>query len=247
MAVADLIRMAYVVNAADTLLNISRIEALQKVVRGGPSWMYSDWYTIEAKAPDGEVNGEARTLSDPASKKMMGPMLRRLLEDRFQLKIHTATEETPVYALTVSKGGLKIHSLDAGACIPLDRTKPISRPGPGEKPICGASEGGVNGTDKTWAETGVTFDLFARVVLTRALGRLVIDKTGMSGLYSFRLEYAPDDMTSTAPADTPTEVSAVSPGPSLFTALQQLGLKLELTKATHSYIVIDHVERPSEN
>jgi uncharacterized protein (TIGR03435 family) len=89
--------------------------------------------------------------------------------------------------------------------------------------------------------------------LSRQLGRKVIDKTGLTGIYDFTLKWAPDQSTplfngpggGPSPADS---APADSSGPSLFTAVQeQLGLKLESQKGSVEVIVIDHVEKPSEN
>src|SRR5271170_7818372 len=78
-------------------------------LEGGPSWIDSERYQIQAKA-DG-----------PAGKDVMtGPMLQALLEDRFQLKVHRETREVPLYALTVAKSGLKLQPADGGSCTPRD-------------------------------------------------------------------------------------------------------------------------------
>jgi uncharacterized protein (TIGR03435 family) len=75
-------------------------------VEGGPSWIDSIAYNIEAKAQ----NGASRAL-------MSGPMLQALLEERFKLKLHRETREVPVYALTVAKGGSKLKPFEEGNCI----------------------------------------------------------------------------------------------------------------------------------
>src|SRR5436309_3183769 len=74
-------------------------------VRGGPGWIHTEKFTIEAKAP-----------GTPDRTVMMGPMLRALLEERFQLKTHRETEEAPMYALTVAKGGMKIKPIGPNGC-----------------------------------------------------------------------------------------------------------------------------------
>ena len=82
--------------------------------------------------------------------------------------------------------------------------------------------------------------------LARELGRIVIDKTGLEGNYDVKLTWSPDDSSATT-----TDISngnATPAGPSIFTAIQeQLGLKLESTKASVKTLVIDHIEQPSEN
>ena len=83
-------------------------------VVGGPAWITSDFYEIDAKAegPQGHAM-------------MNGPMLQALLEDRFKLKIHRETRDVPVYALTVAAGGLKLEPFQ-GSCTPRDFDKPPS-------------------------------------------------------------------------------------------------------------------------
>jgi uncharacterized protein (TIGR03435 family) len=97
--------------------------------------------------------------------------------------------------------------------------------------------------------TGATLERFADI-LSRQVGRLIVDKTGLKGEYDFTLKWTPDEgqgaMRGGPPGDAapPPEAS----GPTIFTALQeQLGLKLETQKGPVDTIVIDHVERPSEN
>jgi uncharacterized protein (TIGR03435 family) len=81
-------------------------------LEGGPAWIGSDRYQINAKS------------ETPAGKDLMnGPMLQALLEDRFQLRIHRETSEVPIYALTVAKGGLKLQPMDGGSCTPVDLTQ----------------------------------------------------------------------------------------------------------------------------
>ena len=84
--------------------------------------------------------------------------------------------------------------------------------------------------------------------LARALGRIVLDQTGLTGEYDFKLQWTPDENPQPS-SDSPEQRSVRDPqGPSLFTAVQQqLGLRLEATKGPVEVVVIDHIERPSEN
>jgi uncharacterized protein (TIGR03435 family) len=249
MDVASIISMAYVESADEKPANNSRLDPLEERTRGGPAWMYSDWYTIEAETGNPEANGSTeRGFSSPAVKVLIGPMLRAVLAERFHLAIHSEVEQVPMYALTVAKGGLKIQPLQEGDCRPLEPGKGLTLLKPGEKPICGANISAVNGPNRMWKEIGVSMKTFAGFALSNTLDRHVIDKTGVAGLFSFNLEYRPDETTPDRFRQAVDDTSAIPPGPSIFTALeQQLGLKLVPDKGPRGYFVIDHVERPSEN
>jgi bla regulator protein BlaR1 len=197
---------------------------------GGPKWIYSDFYVINAKAPD-------RT----SEKTMEGPMLQALLEDRFKLKVHRETRQVPVYALTVAKGGPKLQAADK-SCVPL--SLPISPLAPGNR-YCDDLVGARNGPNTTLKADASTLDYVCKL-LGLMLDRPVIDKTGIPGKFSVYLEFAVDQATPGA-LEFPAPPSDVLPAPSIFTVVQQLGLKLEPTRGPRDYIVIDHVERPSEN
>jgi uncharacterized protein (TIGR03435 family) len=222
-----------------------------QTIRGGPSWAYSETYTVEARAEG---------VTDPAV--LAGPMLRSLLEDRFQLRTHRATEQQPVYALSVASGGLKIKPIAPGECWeyhpgdpPEDRPRDVTTCGV----ISGNGWGSVQGH-------GVKFGGSAppRFVdwLFGVTHVMVIDKTGLDGRYDFTLEFTPDASTpgtngrcggnqgcmdSLAAMGMPdTRPSTFRSGATIFEALTRIGLKLEAVNAPAEYIVIDHAERPRE-
>lgn len=234
MTVESLIGI-YVRNGDNPLLNDSSRPDNTERVRGGPAWVRSDRYTIEAKAEEA-----------PAPRLLLGPMLQTFLEDRLQLKTHREVEEVPMYALTVAKGGLKLQSL-AGGCIPFDpNNRPTSFFAPGAKLTCGL----IQDTGTALDAGGVSLSRLADE-LSNILDRHVIDKTGIAEIFNIHLEFARDDST---PARLPGGASPrpspgdATEGPSIFTALQkQLGLKLESAKGPREFLVIDHVEKPSEN
>jgi uncharacterized protein (TIGR03435 family) len=200
-------------------------------VLGGPKWIYSDSYVVNAKAPD-----------QTSEKTMEGPMLQALLEDRFKLKIHRETRQVPVYALTVAKGGPRLKAADK-SCIPVS-TRPVPPLPPGKR-YCDDYVGARKGPNTTLKADASTLDYVCKL-LGLMLDRPVIDKTGIPGKFSVYLEFAVDQATPGAlefkapPSDEP-------PGPSIFTVVQQLGLKLEPAKGPREFLVIDHAERPSEN
>jgi uncharacterized protein (TIGR03435 family) len=149
-------------------------------------------------------------------------MLRTALEDRFKLLFHRETKQVPVYKLMIAKNGPRLKSSDRD-------TPPSMRGGGGE----------------LVARHATIANLVSQ--LKRSLGQHVIDETGLSGVYDFTLVFAPDENQQPVPGLP--RVAPVDPnGPSLFTALQeQLGLKLESSNGSVDVIVIDHVEKPSEN
>ena len=245
MTVAQMIEMSVlsVRNGGETLLNASaggrdRGDTTDKI-RGGPSWIRSDKYLIEAK-----------TEGTPENKIMMGPMTRTILEDRFQLRLRRETEEVPMYAMTVAKSGLKIQSVDMNTCRkfhgePLKPEEEWAIARRGENPICGTMNGGFHGPNLVWYYGGQTLANFANLISSN-LDRHVLDKTGVPGNFIIFPEYVRDENAPRLPPP-PTDVSDIQPGPSIMTAIEELGLKLEPTKSPREYLVIDHIERPSEN
>jgi bla regulator protein BlaR1 len=200
-------------------------------VSGGPKWVYSDSYVINAKAPD-----------QASEKTMEGPMLQALLEDRFKLKVHPETRQVPVYALTVAKGGPRLQAADK-SCVPL--SLPMSPLAPGKR-YCDDLVGARKGPNTTLKADASTLDYVCKL-LGLMLDRPVIDKTGIPGKFSVYLEFAVDQATPGA-LEFKAPPSDDLPAPSIFTVVeQQLGLKLEATKGSREFLVIDRVERPSEN
>jgi uncharacterized protein (TIGR03435 family) len=166
-------------------------------------------------------------------------MLQALLEDRFKVKVHHETREVPIYILSVAKGGPKLEPFKEGTCNPYDITATFPPPPPPENPC--HNRGTVNNGVLTMETQAMTLDDFARSTLG-VMDRPVINKTGIQGRFNFHLEYTPDE-TSSAGRPVDPGVAEVS----IFSAVQQLGLKLEPAKGPGDYLVIDHAEKPSEN
>jgi len=224
--VVNLIRTAYILygegNSVRTNPNIPLIP-----IEGGPAWVNSDHYAIEAKAEDGA-----------SSDTMHGPMLRALLEDRFQLRIRRATREVPVYEMAVAKGGPHLHPFVEGSCLPMELAVRMAEPY--DKPICKITGGGIRrpkGPEIMGEYHGLTLDEFAQALTMKEKDGLpVINKTGIAGTFDFEFTYARKGENG--------EIT----GPTILEALQdQLGLKLVPAKGPGQVLVIDHVERPSEN
>lgn len=213
------------INMAYTIFADGRVHPRANVpISGGPPWIESERYSINATVDSAQNQAEMR-----------GPLMQALLAARFGLRMHRETKQIPVYALTVAKGGPKLPRFQEGSCNPIDLT--AFPPVVPENPC--PSLGSMQGPNVTVEAKGSTVADFCRFFLAR-LDLPVIDKTGLSGKFNFHLVYAPD-----GGGDTP---SNDVPAASIFTALQrQLGLKLEKSTGPGQFLVIDHIERPSEN
>lgn len=194
-------------------------------VSGGPAWIHSEHYDIQAKAlrntRDESVPNDLIKLTPDQGKIFQDQFLERLrtlLADRFQLKFHRETKELPVYALAVAKGGPKIRETTGDKSGLQLRRNQLDAKG---MPIANLTR-----------------------ILSQRLGRPVMDETGLAGTYDFTLEWAPD-----RGPDSPDSTVAPDPdGPSIFKAVEeQLGLKLESRRGPVEIFVIEHAERPSEN
>jgi bla regulator protein BlaR1 len=240
LSVAAVIGTAYVTNADA----VSGTVFARDAIIGGPAWISSAQYDIEAKAE-----------GNPTGPIMGGPMLRALLEDRFKLKLHRETKEIPVYELTVAKSGFKLKPLKEGSCTPFTPLTPAP-PGLTQEEARAAAAQRCNG-QRGFSGNGVeyhaaTLDQMA-ATLTHLIGvdRPVINRTGIAGIFDYHLVFTPDETTprgafeGDSPAQPRPDGAA---GPSIFTAIQeQLGLKLEPAKGAGEFLVIDSVVRPSEN
>jgi len=214
----DYIQAAYSMFADGVSQNPRRMQ-----IFSGPDWGKTDTWDIEARAGAAPIA------------QMYGPMLQKLLEDRFHLKIHRETRQLPVYILTLAKGGPKLAATKEGSCVPLD-LKSMQPPSPGSV-RCGSGSVRGNAARTVIDSHGQTVTALAAQGFRADLDRPVIDQTGLTGMFDVHLEFAHEG----APAG---DLSA----PSLFTAVQeQLGLKLTPDKGPVEVLVIDHLERPSEN
>jgi uncharacterized protein (TIGR03435 family) len=215
-----------------------RIQPFQ--ISGGPGWLDSAHYDISAKSENSFKQGE------------LPLMIQSLLADRFQLTIHHETKELPIYALVMArkdgKLGPGLTESKEGGCTPRDLSKPPPPLEPGKPPALGC--GNMMMQPRLLRAVSVPV---AQVIpmLSRFLGRPVVDKTGLTAKFDIRLEWTPDEIQLAQlqlPPDAPKPPPSEIAGPSIFTAIQQqLGLKLESQKGPVEIIVIDRVERPSEN
>ena len=206
---------------------------------GGPDWLTSSRYDLVAKM---EGNPSAGFVPGSNTPNPMQLALRHLLEDRFKLRVHRETREMDIYALVLARPGgnpgpnLKPTTQDCAAIADAARRgeKPPA-PAPGV-PLCG-----IQGSTGRLRFGGLPASAFAQAFSGPA-GRMVIDRTGLTGSWDFELTYA---IEGRGGADAPPADPNV---PSFFTAIQeQLGLKLEPTKGPVEVLVIDSVEKPVED
>lgn len=212
----------------------------EKHISGVPSWANTARYDIEAKvAPEDAPQLNKLKSTD------RNAMLEALLAERFNLKYHHETRELPVYALITAKGGPKMargerdnetgsKAEDRAGNPPKEHHKVMTIPGHIE------------------ADSVPMYILADQLTRLNALGRPVIDKTGLAGNYNFTLRWTADNLPfpilhDAGGLDAATAKDDNSPS-SLITALEeQLGLKLVPQKNRSDIIVIDHIEAPSPN
>jgi uncharacterized protein (TIGR03435 family) len=190
-------------------------------VSGGPEWLKNEAWEVTAKVDQPPANYDS--LSNDARDEIGRGRLQAVLAQRFNLKCHFEAKQLPVYNLVLAKGGSKLtptaaDSKDIGS-LGSDRRNGVNR---------------IHGT-------GVSLQFIA-AILSGKTGLTVIDKTGLTGIYTFAVTYAAD-------SDPASSLSASVPfGPSIFTAVEeQLGLKLEPAKGPVPVLIIDSIDRPSEN
>ena len=193
-------------------------------VSGLPHWAEVTHYDIQLKVGGDDL---------PAYRKLKGDqtrlMLQAVLADRFRLAAHMGAREVPVYNLIVARGGPKLHISDPADIYPNGIKMP-------DGSLHGAilvERGHIIGQQATLSSLLFMFTDFS--------GRPVVDKTGLTAKYDFNLQWTPNDR----PGDPPPSDTA---GPGLFTAIEeQLGLKLEPATGPVKIVIVDHIEKPSEN
>ncbi|HYR89410.1 MAG TPA: TIGR03435 family protein [Terriglobia bacterium] len=194
---------------------------------GGPVWMRTDHFDIQAK-----VVGD----TDSLPRGQIQLMVQSLLEDRFQLKIHREVRDLPVYDLVVGNRGLKMKrsedqaTPESGGNIAFnigDEEDPKSLPR-GDMRLTKGSADTILSANAVNASDIVS-------LLQGTSDRIIVDKTNLKGLFDIHIRFRD--------ASTFSDSAA----PSIFTAIQDLGLRLESAKAPFEVIVIDSVQHPTEN
>lgn len=239
---------------------------------GGPPWINSDRFDIEAKLEGG----------GPMSPQVIQSVLRQILEERFALKVHRETRDLPIYALVLARTdgrlgpNIKPSSDECttmmtargrgpapgpdgrgGVVVSRGGPPPDGRGAPGRAggpapfdfdapPVCGQRGGGFG----RLRAGGTTMADFATMISGTAQ-RVVIDKTGLTGYYDMALTYTPagDQLPQGPPPPGAPAAPPIDPdGPGFFTAIQeQLGLKLDNQRGPVEVVVIDSIQQPTEN
>ncbi|HEX9200487.1 MAG TPA: TIGR03435 family protein [Acidobacteriaceae bacterium] len=210
---------------------------------GGPGWVKLDQFTIDAKPDETEAATLTKASRDDRDEQIR-LMVQGLLADRFHLKVHIETRDLPVYALVVAKGGLKCAK-DSSPSVLSDGVRPrygwASAPPPPPPPpgyvpptpeeVKSLAQQPLHLRTKGWPFWLLVTMLSHQPELG---GRMVVDRTGLDGSYDCEASWSRENSEGN--------------GASLFTAIQeQMGLKLEPEKGPVEVLVIDHIEKPSEN
>ena len=198
---------------------------------GVPPWMLTTRYDIDAKIAESDL----ADWKNPALKDvMLRSMLQGMLQERFALKVHRETKEVSVYSLVVGKNGAKLKETDPDA----KHEDGMAFPG-----------GAVIGTE--FKDGHITLKFYAATmpllatVLSLSAGKPVQDKTGLTGKYD--LEFDRPSAGGAPPSPAAGAGDWTDPGPSVFSVVEKVGLKLEPTRGAVETLMFDHAEKPSAN
>jgi uncharacterized protein (TIGR03435 family) len=212
----------------------------------GPDWIGSDRFDISATLPPGAAT-------------QIPEMMQRLLEDRFQIKLHREKKDFPVYVLEVAKGGLKMQESapDPNA---EDAKAPLNITGGGSAQ--GVSVNLGRGSSYTFGNNKFEAKRLTMTALAgnleRFVDRPIVDMTDLKGSYDFALDITDEDYRVmlihagvNAGISLPPQALRLLDGastPSLFDSMQKVGLKLDARKAPLDMIVVDDGRKtPTEN
>jgi uncharacterized protein (TIGR03435 family) len=199
----------------------------QDLISGLPEWAASAHFDVNAKVADEDL-ATFKKLSD----RQRDEMLLAMLQDRFKLQAHKETPTLPIFDLVVDKGGPKFTESTATPPTPGEPFDPNSKVRHAGSMMMGAGRLSV---------TGVPMQSLSNQ-LAYSVGKTVVDKTGLTGKYDFELRWTPEGKTNST--DNGTDEAPAD----IFTALrEQLGLKLVPSKGPVETLVVDHIEKPSEN
>ena len=217
MAIAPVIRSAYPADTSDLI--------------GAPDWVLREIYDLTARA------------NRDVAREQMEAMLRAMLAERFKLAVHYEMQERPVYALVVARPDGRLGPDIRRSDLDCDAIQAARRAGskdPAPATSNGAPACGMSMSAGTGIEVMIGAQPLSRLASSfgSVSGRIVVDKTGLKGNYDVKLRYI-DRPSQNPPADEP---------PGIFTAVEeQLGLKLQPDRAMLKVLVIDSIERPTDN
>lgn len=207
-------------------------------VVGGPDWLEKESYDIKGKVPD-DLEAAQRTMTQQDRVNQNRAMQQSLLADRFHLKVHFESRVLPVYELVPAKGGLRITEVPAP--VPPKPGDPPPRFGPSSPLPPGSSRTMFNSSGlRVLDASAIQMPMLARMVSTDAGDRPVVNHTGFNGYFDVKgLTWAPvGDATATNAPDAPSLAGALD---------KTLGLKLVPARDPIEVLVIDSIDRPSEN
>lgn len=206
-------------------------------VSGGPTWVRSEKYDIQAMAGVGSIP-EGSTVK--ARNDRVRLMLQNLLAERFKLVMRLEPKELPIYAVVVAKGGAKLQkaAVEEKGCPDVSANNGLTC-----HSVIGGQGRGMHGKAVSVADLASFAESWS--------DRPIVDKTGIAGLFEVDTEgWAPMRPRIVPPGREPTaeDIAMADPTrPTLFLIFERLGLKMEPQKAPLETFVVEHVERPSEN
>ncbi|MGH9448441.1 MAG: TIGR03435 family protein, partial [Terriglobia bacterium] len=238
-------------------------------ILGGPKWINSKRFDIDAKVEDSIVDEEEKKLHFDHWGDQIRLMVQSMLAERFKLKVTQETKELPIYVLVVAKHGPKLTQSTVPLPGPLGSKPPGS--GPRRGPMMRISRGQLTGIGMSVGDLATAISRVPEIG-----GREIVDQTGLKGRYDFTLKWKPEERQGQmfggpgpGGAAGPGEGTGITAGPgaaangqsaagmpsapassapSIFTAIQQqLGLRLKSGKGPVEMLVIDHVEPPTPN
>jgi uncharacterized protein (TIGR03435 family) len=229
-------RVSIINETARTLISVA-YPGLE--IDGAPDWVgrsgspAGDRFDVEAKPAVASPRADLEA------------MLRSLLADRYKLKAHLEPRPQETYALVIARAdgklGDRLRPAEADCRSLMAKAEPT-----GARDVCGLGNAGLAATTGTLSVRGLTLDQLAGFI-NRDVRRRVVNKTGLAGVFDWTLTWTPQALA--RPDLDRNRFPTIDPnGPTIFTALQeQLGLKLTPSTENVNVLVIDHVERPSEN
>ena len=189
-----------------------------------PDWVRSNRYDIDARISDADRTAWNDPKNQPA---MLQQMLQAMLTDRFKLAVHRGSKEVSVEEMVIAKGGPKLTERKPDDPIPAGRVLP---------------DGGVITQNQSGAHFyNLSMSMLA-VVLTEGFDRTVVDKTGLTGRYDIDMPN-PERIAHAAGTDN----GQVDPEAERIEMIRSLGLKLQPAKGQVETLIVDHIEKPTEN